>query len=282
MFAEAVEAKTQKKSFTTSVARLARRASHRIARHLPLAPMVMRNPEPLVSFTFDDVPLSAHALGAPMIETHGARATFYIATGFLGQRSDYWTVADRDEVADLHLRGHEIALHSHLHTPAWSLDSRGFAADLQRNRETLLRIHAGIEAHNFAYPYGQCTLARKFQLNSLVRSSRSIRAGVNRRVLDPHYVRSTELCDARLTPERLDAYLNETRRTCGWLVFLMHDVSDQPSPHGCSRRLLNDALAGVAKRGLRIATVDGALDRITGARARAPFKQITSQEFSHG
>jgi peptidoglycan/xylan/chitin deacetylase (PgdA/CDA1 family) len=282
MFAEAVELERQKSSFTTSVARLARRASHRIARHLPLAPMVMRNAEPLVSFTFDDVPLSAHAVGAPVIEAHGARATFYIATGFLGQRSDYWTIADRDEVADLYLRGHEIALHSHLHAPAWSLDSRGFAADLQRNRETLLDVHPGIEARNFAYPFGQCTFARKHQLNALVRSSRSIYAGVNRRVLDPHYVRASELCDARLTPERLGAYLDQTRRTCGWLVFLLHDVSDQPSPHGCSRHLLDDALAGVAKRGLRIATVDAALDRIAGAAARAPSRQITSQEFSHG
>jgi peptidoglycan/xylan/chitin deacetylase (PgdA/CDA1 family) len=282
MFAEAARVPTQKNSFTTSAARLARRASHRIARHLPLAPIAMRNAEPIVSFTFDDVPLSAHATGAPMIEAHGARATFYIATSFLGQRSDYWTVAGHDEVADLHLRGHEIALHSHLHAPAWSLDSCGFAADLQRNRETLLDVHPGIEARNFAYPFGQCTLARKHQLNSLVRSSRSIHAGVNRRVLDPHYVRATELCDARLTPEQLDSYLDQTRRTCGWLVFLLHDVSDKPSPHGCSRRLLDDALAGVAKRGLRIATVDAALDRIAGAVARAPSRQITSQEFSHG
>jgi peptidoglycan/xylan/chitin deacetylase (PgdA/CDA1 family) len=283
MFAEAVEVTAQSASFATSASRLARRASHRVARHLPFAPRLMRNNEPLVSFTFDDVPVSAHTNGASMIEAHGARATFYVATGLLGQYSDFWTILGPDEVADLHLRGHEIGLHSHRHAPASSLGANSFADDIKRNREALSHINAGIDARNFAYPFGQCTLARKHQLNSLVRSSRSIYAGVNRAVLDPHYVRATELCDARLTPDRLETCLDRTHGTQSWLVFCMHDVSDMPSAIGCSRRFLDRALEGVARRGMRIVTVDAALDLIAGATAHALRPQTTfSQEFSHG
>jgi peptidoglycan/xylan/chitin deacetylase (PgdA/CDA1 family) len=283
MFAEAIEVGPHNNSLTASAAHLARRASHRIARHLPLAPIVMRNSEPLVTFTFDDVPASAHATGGPMIEAHGARATFYIATGLLRKRSDYWKVVGPAEIADLHLRGHEIALHSHMHGPAWSLDARSFAEDLQRNREMLASIAPNAGARNFAYPFGQCTLARKHQLSRLVRSSRSIYAGVNRRILDPHYIRSTELCDARLTPERLEAYLDQTRRTRGWLVFCLHDVADTPSPHGCSRRLLSRALEAAARRGLRVVTLDSALDLIAGEASHAfPRTTTLAQEFNHG
>jgi peptidoglycan/xylan/chitin deacetylase (PgdA/CDA1 family) len=243
----------------------------------------MRNHEPLVTFTFDDVPVSAHTTGAAIIEAHGARATFYIATGLLGQRSEFWSVVGRDEVADLHHRGHEIALHSHLHRPTPLLDAGQVAADLQRNREALRNIHPGIEARNFAYPFGQCTLARKYQLNSLVRSSRSIYAGVNRKVLDLHYLRATELCDARLTSEGLDFYLDQARRSCGWLIFCVHDVSDAPSILGCSRRFLNGALEGAAQRGMRVVTLDAALDLIAGAVAPASPQNLTlSQEFDHG
>jgi peptidoglycan/xylan/chitin deacetylase (PgdA/CDA1 family) len=283
MFTNTIGLGRQRSSFTGSAVRLTRRVSHRLARHLPLPPTLMRNNEPLVSFTFDDVPTSAHATGATMIEAHGARATFYIATGLLGQRSDYWTVAGSNEVADLHRRGHEIALHSHLHWSTSLLAAGELALDLQRNHDALRNIHPGIEARNFAYPFGQCTLARKCQLNSLVRSSRSIYAGVNRRLMDVHYLRATELCDARLTPERLNVYLDQARRSCGWLIFCLHDVSDTQSILGCSRRFLDLALEGAARRDIRIATIDAALDLITGAAVTAPFEKFSlSQEFAHG
>lgn len=277
----AAEARTHRSFAATG--RLGRRASHRIARHVPLAPALLRNDAPLVSFTFDDVPVSAHAAGAAMIEAHNARATFYIATGLLGQRSDHWTVIGGAEVADLHRRGHEIALHSHVHCPAWALDAAQFADDIKRNRDILSDFHSDIDARNFAYPFGQCTVARKHQLNGLVRSSRSIYAGVNRGILDRHYIRATELCDARLQTKRLDAYLDETQRSRGWLVFLLHDVSDVPSPLGCSRSLLDRALNGVARRGMRIATIDTALDLIGGAdTGRAARFGRFLKEFGHG
>jgi peptidoglycan/xylan/chitin deacetylase (PgdA/CDA1 family) len=283
MFADTIKIGRQRSSFAASAARLARRASHRVARHLPLPPRPMRNSEPMITFTFDDVPVSAHATGAAMLEAYGMRGTFYVATGLLGQRSDFWRVIGADEVADLHRRGHEIALHSHLHRPTPLLDAEQLTADLQRNREALRHIHPGIAARNFAYPFGQCTLARKYQLSSMVRSSRSIYAGVNSGLVDLHYIRSTELCDARLTRENLDIYLDQTRRRCGWLVFCLHDVADTPSPHGCSRRFLDHALEHVARRGMRIATVDAALDMITGERASTPAEPIAfSQELPHG
>jgi peptidoglycan/xylan/chitin deacetylase (PgdA/CDA1 family) len=283
MLATIIDAGSKTHAFSATALHLARRASHRLARHLPLAPKLMRNSEPLVSFTFDDVPDSAHSTGAAMIEAHGARGTFYIATGLLGQRSDFWTVAGEDAVADLHRRGHEIALHSHLHRPVSVLGANEFAADLQRNRETLKRIDPGIDAQNFAYPFGQCTLARKHQLNRLVRSSRSIYAGVNCGPFDPHYMRATELCDARLAPEGLNARLDQTRRSCGWLIFCIHDVSDAPSALGCSRQFFTQALEGARQRGMRIVTVDAALDLIAGA-ATTPIRQklTLAQEFSHG
>jgi peptidoglycan/xylan/chitin deacetylase (PgdA/CDA1 family) len=283
MFAGATKIESKTHELAASALHLARRASHRLARHLPLAPRLMRNREPLVSFTFDDVPDSAHTTGAAMIEACGGRATFYIATGLLAQSSDFWTVVDRDGVADLHRRGHEIALHSHLHRSSSVLAAAEFAADLERNRETLRNIDPGIDARNFAYPFGQCTLARKHQLDSLVRSSRGIYAGVNRGVLDPHYVRSTELCDARLTSKHLEARLDQTQRSRGWLVFCIHDVSDLPSPLGCSRRFLDHALEDVTRRGIRVVTVDAALDLIASAATTSLHQNLSfAQEFSRG
>ncbi len=282
MFAQTIKDDRQRSSFAAAAARLQKRAAHRIARHLPLPPMPMRNTEPLISFTFDDAPASAYLEGAAALEAHSARGTFYISTGLLGQRSDFWTVLGADDVADLHRRGHEIALHSHLHRSTSLMTAAELSADLARNAAILNRIDPGIRARNFAYPYGQCTLARKHQLSSLVRSSRSIYAGINRGFLDLHYIRSVELCDARLTIESLNAYLAHLQRAGGWLVFTLHDISDTPSPHGCSLKLLHHALEQVALRRMRILSLDAALDVVLGppAPVHSSIPKLL-QEFVH-
>jgi peptidoglycan/xylan/chitin deacetylase (PgdA/CDA1 family) len=282
MFADTIKDERQGSSFAAAAARLQKRAAHRIARHLPLPPIPMRNSGPLVSFTFDDAPVSAYVKGAAALEVHGARATFYIATGLLGRRSDFWTVMDSADVADLYRRGHEIALHSHLHRSTSLITAAELSDDLARNAAILNGIDPGIRARNFAYPFGQCTLARKRQLSSLVRSSRSIYAGINRSFLDLHYIRSVELCDCRLTIESLNAYLAHLQRAGGWLVFTLHDISDAPSPHGCSVKLLHYALEQVALRGMRILSLDAALDAVLEPRAPVFSSNIKlSQELGY-
>jgi peptidoglycan/xylan/chitin deacetylase (PgdA/CDA1 family) len=45
-------------------------------RHLYATPLVLSGKEPMVSFTFDDIPDTAADIAAPMIEEYGGRATF--------------------------------------------------------------------------------------------------------------------------------------------------------------------------------------------------------------
>jgi hypothetical protein len=67
------------------------------------------------------------------------------------------------------------------------------------------------------------------------------------------------------------------------LIFCVHDVSDAPSILGCSRRFLTGALEGAARRGLRVVTLDAALDLIAGPVAPVKSESVTpSQEFDHG
>ncbi len=100
------------------------RCSARAARHSRSKPFAMRNTAPLVSFTFDDVPDSAYTNGAAVLEQHGVRGTFYIATGTLGAADSHWRVIGRDQVRALHERGHEIGCHTFSHVGVDRLDAR--------------------------------------------------------------------------------------------------------------------------------------------------------------
>ena len=65
------------------------RVGNRLARHLRVAPAKLNNSGPMVSFTFDDAPISTAKVGADTLEQYDARGTFYIAGGLV----DVWFIA---------------------------------------------------------------------------------------------------------------------------------------------------------------------------------------------
>jgi peptidoglycan/xylan/chitin deacetylase (PgdA/CDA1 family) len=67
---------------------IAERVAHKLVRNLPRRVRDVAPRRPIVSFTFDDVPVSALANGATILEKHGVRGTFYVAGGIAGAMHD--------------------------------------------------------------------------------------------------------------------------------------------------------------------------------------------------
>ncbi len=68
------------------------RLSHIVGRLVPLDYIWYRG-TPIVSFTFDDFPLSAATRAADILERHHAVGTFYAATELLGAPHPLWEMA---------------------------------------------------------------------------------------------------------------------------------------------------------------------------------------------
>lgn len=236
------------------------RLEHALARRVPFRRMRMREARPVVSFTFDDFPLSAAMRGAPMLEQAGARGTFYVATGLLGEAGPHWRVADPDSVRNLHARGHEIGLHTHGHRPVPDMRPAAFEADLAANRAALARIVPGLADLTFAYPFGLAGLRQKRRIGRLALASRSIQPGINRGMIDPDFLLANELIEALLPRRQLSALLDEVARSGGWLIFFNHDIATEPSPFGATPDLLAFAIAEAGRRDLPILPVRQALD----------------------
>jgi peptidoglycan/xylan/chitin deacetylase (PgdA/CDA1 family) len=237
------------------------RLSHRAARHMPMSSIAMAG-GPLVSFTFDDIPESAHTEGARILEQRGVRGTFYVAGGLMGGCAQHWRVAGPEAIADLHARGHEIACHSYSHKRADAVHGGDIGRELARNRERLSALAPTLRIQNFAYPYGYASLGWKRELRKVFQSSRGVLPSVNHGSIDLHFLRAFPLtCDA----SAVDAILNETVRTKGWTIFYTHDVSAKPSPYGCTPDLLEHALDAAQRRGIACTAVACALHRIGAA-----------------
>jgi peptidoglycan/xylan/chitin deacetylase (PgdA/CDA1 family) len=248
--------------------RLGARLSHRLARHVPLSRVAMSG-GPLVTFSFDDIPDSAHEEGAAILERHGVKGTFYIAAGLMCTRTPHWHVAGPEAVSDLHARGHEIACHSFAHRRADTVKGAEVDADLARNREALRAIEPSLKLENFAYPFGYGSFRWKRRLRTAFRSSRGILPGVNHGRIDLHFLRAFPLTNAELNPARIDAIMDETERTKGWTIFYSHDVTPQPSIYGCTPALLTRAVLAAQERGIACVTVAEALNRIVAVKESA-------------
>jgi peptidoglycan/xylan/chitin deacetylase (PgdA/CDA1 family) len=215
----------------------------------------------MVSFSFDDIPVSAATVGAPMLEDFGGRGTFYVAGGLVSRRTEHCDGIDPHGIVELRHRGHEIACHTFSHQRAIELDAAAMAAEIEQNRRFLEGLDASIKLENFAYPYGLATVACKRQLTNSFRSARGILPGVNSGTVDLQFLRSTPLIDKDIGRAGIDRVFDEAVATGGWLIFYTHDVADSPSPWGCTPGLLRHALDAAKRRNMPMVSVAEALRR---------------------
>ena len=240
--------------------------SRRAARHYRSKPVVMRNSAPIVSFTFDDVPASAHANGARVLDELGVRGTFYIATGTCGTMDDNWRVIDREQVRALYDGGHEIGCHTFSHVAVDRLSALDLEEECRRNGALLRELCPGIQVTNFCYPFGRVSWPAKRQLEGRFDSCRGIYEDINSGTVDLGLLRVIELYDSTLTPQKLERVLRETRERNGWLIFYTHDVTETPSSIGCTPRLLRATVEAVQNAGMECLPIRDALTAIGYAR----------------
>lgn len=239
------------------------RVSHRMARHIPVRSLAIADAGPMVSFTFDDVPESAHSAGANLLEEHDTHGTFYVAGSLLGEVTRDWRVIDGDGVCDLAARGHEIGCHTFAHLRADQMAPSRVATDILRNRTVLCGIEPSLALDNFAYPFGYGAFGWKRELAKIFRTGRGIVPGVQIGRIDTQFLRAVPLMDERLDANTIDRLLDKTCEKRGWLVFYSHDVTARPSEYGCSPKLLIHALRAATARGIARVSVAQAMARIT-------------------
>lgn len=246
---------------------LAMRALHRVDGALRFARHPLLNAAPVLTLAFDDVPVSAAAVGAPLLERAGVRGTFYVSSGLLEGGAERWRYANAAAVAGLAHRGHEIGLHSHDHVPVARLGPRGFADDLRRARSELGRLVPGAALDNYALPFGFAAPHHRPCLMRETRSCRTTHPGVNAGTADPYHLLSHSLGEGRRDDAFVLSLLDQAVAQRGWLILTVHGVEPEPDPFGCEPRTLSLAIDGARARGMRVLTMTEALD-VCGLPAR--------------
>ncbi len=236
-----------------------------MARNFATKTLTARNGRPLVTFTFDDAPVSACTIGAELLQQHHGRGTFYISGGGCGLMSPGGPLAAAEHLKKLHSDGHEIGCHTFSHAAVSAVGSDALVIELEHNRAFLQQIDRSLVVRNFAYPYGDLSFRAKQCLVTHFNSCRSLRTGVNVGAIDLGALKSCELQNASIGRQGILDIIAATVRQNGWLIFVSHDVDDRPSQFGISPGLLEFALTTAKTAGCDLVSVCEALAMLGGA-----------------
>lgn len=236
------------------------RIARRLVRYQLRRPLALSPRRPMVSFSFDDPPLSATVAGAAILEAAGLRGVFYVASSLLGGSAHFGPYADWKDIERLAARGHEIGCHTYGHT-----DFAGHVADevedeIQRNAAAF--AHHGLStARTFAYPYGEVTRVAKTRLGSRFGLLRAIHAGVLTAGVDLNQAPAVAIegPEAKAIGAK---WLDVALAKSGWVIFYCHDVAEAPTEWGCTPEALIAITERVRKSAAEVVTISEGLRRL--------------------
>ena len=225
--------------------RLVRLVHRRPAKTVPNGPMI--------SFSFDDAPLSAAKVGAQILEAHGLRGTYFISAGLAGQESPMGDILAVDDVRRLSQAGHEIACHTHSHLDCGQADAAAAATDVALNTQAFEAWETP-RATTFAYPYGDVSAQAKAALASRFDLLRALHHGVIEAGVDLNQAPAVGI-EGENGEAIAQRWIVETIRRRAWLILYTHDVIEYPSPWGCTPQTLERLVDAAVRDGCRVVTV---------------------------
>ena len=212
---------------------------------------------PVASFTFDDFPVSAWEVGGRILrEKAGALGTYFVSGTFMGREIggvQYYTAGNLRAVL---AAGNEVGCHTFAHQKLGA-GGADFARKTCEENARFMQDILGqdFRFRSFAYPYGDSSIAVKNRLSKMFPLCRGVQQRINAENVDCGQIGVTSLEIRHAGQVDLPRIVAEARARKGWLVFLTHDIGENPSPYGSTPAMLEEAVGLVQAAGFRILPV---------------------------
>ena len=221
---------------------------------------MVRPPQPLVSFTFDDFPRSALLTGGAILRRSGLEGTYYTSLGLLGKRTESGQMFLRDDLTALLEQGHELGCHTFSHCDSWDTGAATFEKSIVENGTVLSRLIPGAEFRSFSYPISLPRPLTKAKIADHFLSCRGGGQTLNAGKTDLNQLKAYFLEKSRGDIQAVKDIIERNRQIRGWLIFATHDVSEHPTPFGCTPEFFQEIVAYAVKSGAQIVPVIKALE----------------------
>lgn len=239
---------------------------HKIERKLvncfPKKPFSVNRAKPVISFSFDDFPVSAIKGAGEILTQHGMTATYFVASGLISQNVDGIDICAESDIRDAFDEGHEIGCHTFGHLDCQNISDNELKQDLEENSRQIEKI-VGIAPSSFAYPFGKISFRARNIVRDTYPVARGIGGGINSRRCDLLNLKANSVYSSSFSLERIRKLLSSVQESNGWLVFYTHDVSENPSDFGCTIDEFRALVEMVSETGITVMPIKHALGLVS-------------------
>jgi Polysaccharide deacetylase len=223
---------------------------------------------PVISFTFDDFPRSALITGGAILKRFGLRGTYYASLGLMGKQAPTGRIFVGDDLSLLFKEGHELGCHTFDHCDAWETEPCSFDKSIIENQHALNVLVPGASFQTLSYPINVPRPRTKNRAGKHFACCRCGGQTFNAGKVDLNYLSAFFLEKSRDNPEQVKELIEQNRRVRGWLIFATHDISENPSPFGCTPEFFEDIVKCAVDSGARIVPVIQAWEALTTSSFR--------------
>ncbi len=200
----------------------------------------MQNSVPYISFTFDDFPISALYTGGSILQSFGLHGTYYASLGLMNTKVPTGNIFTSVDIKELLSQKHELGCHTFAHTHAWKTNPIIFEDSIEKNKRLLGELAPGVVFRSFSYPIGVPRPSTKRRAGKHFQSCRGGGQTFNSDIADLNYLKAFFLEKNREEPHFVKEVIDRNCQARGWLIFATHDVSEDPTPYGCTPSFFAD------------------------------------------
>lgn len=226
----------------------------------------IHNKVPYISFTFDDFPRSALHAGGDILIRYDLRATYYASLGLMGTYAPTGAIFVYNDLNILLEQGHELGCHTFSHCHSWDTSSTAFEISLIENKHALEKLVPEATFRSFSYPIIGPRPDSKRRASKYFCSCRGGGQTFNVGETDLNLLKAYFLEKSKHDPRLIKDVIDRNCQAQGWLIFATHDISETPTPYGCTPSFFEDIVKYSIASGARILPVAEALDNINADR----------------
>jgi peptidoglycan/xylan/chitin deacetylase (PgdA/CDA1 family) len=220
---------------------------------------VITTQRPLISFSFDDFPESAFRVGGAILKHYGLNATYYASLGLIGSDSVSGRMFGPTDLKLICQQGHELGCHTYSHCHSGNTATSTFEKSIIENRSALCKLVPEAEFRTFSYPI---SCPRPFTKLRTSRHFICCRGGGQTYNFGPTDLNNLaafflEKSQDKIRPVK--ELIDQNRQARGWLIFATHDISDNPTPYGCTPTFFDEVVRYAVDSGAYILPVVEAL-----------------------
>lgn len=218
------------------------------------------NQSPMISFAFDDFPVTAGINGAGILNKYDIKGTFFISLGILGQESNVGKISDLNIIKNLITDGHEIGSHTYGHVNRFDISLEDYEKSIIKNELSFKDLISKNGFDTFSYPYGIAGNRVQQIVKKYFRCARTSNIGVNFGQTDLNMLKAFPLYGRGEELDLMRSAIQFTIKENGWSIFYTHDVVENPSLFGCTPKYLEDVVKLSVESGAKIVTLKEACD----------------------